>query len=263
MNKYFKYLIPILTFLLIIILTSCQSKEIRELETKIILLEEENSKLKKELEERPVTGIIMESASEEYEFEGKEISGEELMEKANELLEIVEEKNNKIKELEAEIESMEGEDIENIKKESSENKNNNSTEEIAESDSSNNASNIQPVIDSATDSLGHIQTWSAAKDNLDDWPHPSPIIYIGDVITFTINVSNSSELLYKFDYQPAGGCFITIQDWSNSNICTWTVPKKAFGKWIPIAARVKNNDGLNFLGSCDDYANLTYTVLSK
>ena len=125
------------------------------------------------------------------------------------------------------------------------------------------SSSTQPVIDSATDSLGHIQTWSAAKDNLDNWPHPSPIIYIGDVITFTINVSDSSGLLYKFDYQPAGGCFITIQDWSNSNVCTWTVPKKAFGKWIPIAAQVKNNDGLYFLGDCDDYANLTYTVLSK
>ena len=126
-----------------------------------------------------------------------------------------------------------------------------------------NTSNTQPIIDSATDSLGHIQTWSAAKDNLDNWPYPSPIIYIGDVITFTINVSNSSRLLYKFDYQPAGGCFITIQGWSNSNVCTWTVPKEAYGKWIPIAARVKNNDGLNFLGSCDDYASLAYTVLSK
>ena len=136
-------------------------------------------------------------------------------------------------------------------------------EEIPESDSSNNASTMQPLIDSTTDSLGHIQTWSAAKDNLDNWPHPSPTIYIGDVITFTINVSNNSGLLYKFDYQPAGGCFTTIQNWSNSNVCTWTVPKEAFGKWIPVAVQVKNNDGLNFLGNCDDYANLTYTVLSK
>lgn len=144
------------------------------------------------------------------------------------------------------------------------------TEEVTEeseegeaTEEQQNVSNMQPIIDSATDSLGHIQPWSAAKDSLDDWPYPSPIIYIGDVMTFTINVSNSTNLQYRFQYQPSGGCLITIQDWSTSNVCTWTVPKEAFGKWIPIAAQVRNNDGLNFLGSCDDYANLTYTVLSK
>ena len=260
MNKYFKYLIPILTFLLIIILTSCQSKEIRELETKIILLEEENSKLKKELEERPVTEIIMEPAIEDYEFEGKEISGEELMSKTNELLEIIEEKDIKINELEAEIGNIEAGDTENIEEESSED--NNTTEEISESNNSNNASNTQPIIESATDSLGHVNTNSWAKETGGDWSsgglEASPTIYIGDVITFTINTINPTNLEYRFE-MPGG----TIQDWSASNVCTWTVTKEAYGKWKVVIAQVRNNDGLNFLGSCDDYTYLTYTVLSK
>ena len=394
MNKYFKYLIPILIFLLIIILTSCQSKEIRELETKIILLEEENSKLKKELEERPVKEIIMEPAGEEiieeeleeepikevepeparkeygpgmyiieddiepgiYKSEGGITYFERLAGFSGELDDIlaneafpsgpiyVEIKSTdvafntegsgkwyridldeykgdmlisfgdgyyivgkdiipgryksadgcdywaRLKDFSGELNSIianstfdqgtviveiqstdfgfqtQGANWEKIAEEPAEELD---TEEIAKTEEEKttgkqeNASTMQPLIDSATDSLGHIQTWSAAKDNLDNWPHPSPTIYIGDVITFTINVSNNSGLLYKFDYQPSGGCFTTIQDWSNLNVCTWTVPKEAFGKWIPVAVQVKNNDGLNFLGNCDDYANLTYTVLSK
>ena len=72
-------------------------------------MEEENNKLKKELEERPVTETIEESAPEEYEFEGKGISGEELMEKANELLEELKEKDKRIKELEAEVDRLKSE----------------------------------------------------------------------------------------------------------------------------------------------------------
>lgn len=253
MNKYFKYLIPLFAFLLIIMLTSCQSKEIRELETKIILLEEENTELKRELKERPVLEMIMEPAIEKYEFEGIEISCEELEKKADELLGIIDV-------LESKIESMEGNNNENIEKESSEN--NESTEEISEIDSSNNSSNIQPIIDSAKDSLGHINTNSWAKETGGDWSsgglEASPTIYIGDVITFTINVSNPTNLEYRFE-MPGG----TIQDWSTSNVCTWTVTKEAYGKWKVVTAQVRNNDGLNFLEFCDDYTYLTYTVLSK
>ena len=254
MNKYFKYLIPLFAFLLIIMLTSCQSKEIRELETKIILLEEENTELKRELKERPVLEMIMEPPIEKYEFEGMEISCEELEKKADELLGIIDV-------LESKIESMEGNNTENIEKESSEN--NESTEEISEIDNSNNNSNAQPIIDSAKDSLGHTRTGSIAKDNLGNWPSPDPTIYIGDVITFTNIVNNSTNLQYRVQYQPPGGCFITIQDWSSSNVCTWTVPKEAYGKWMCVSVQVKNDDGLNFLGDCDDYTYLTYTALSK
>jgi len=267
MNKYLKYLIPVLIFLLIIVLTSCQSKEIRELETKIILLEEENNKLKKELEERPVKEIIMESAPEEYEFEGKEISGEELMEKANELSEELKEKDKRINELEAEVDRLKSEllgekgttaKVEEEKEEV--------TKGTEKTESSVNGSN-QPIIVSASDSLGNTNTNSWAKGTGGDWPSggldASPTIYIGDTITFTINVKNSTDLLYKFDYQPPGGSFITIQGWSNSNVCTWTVPKNAFGKWMCVMVQVKNNDGLNFLGSCDDYTYLTYIVLNR
>jgi len=115
--------------------------------------------------------------------------------------------------------------------------------------------------------LGHINTNSWAKNTGGDWSSgglgASPTIYIGDVITFTINVSNSTNLQYRFQYQPPGGSFITIQDWSDSNVCTWTIPKKAYGKWMCVSVQVINNDGLNFLGFCDDYTYLNYTVLSK
>ncbi len=124
-------------------------------------------------------------------------------------------------------------------------------------------SNIQPIIDSAKDSLGHTRTGSIAKDNLGNWPSPDPTIYIGDVITFTNIVNNSTNLQYRVQYQPPGGCFITIQDWSSSNVCTWTVPEEAYGKWMCVSVQVKNDDGLNFLGDCDDYTYLNYTVLSK
>ncbi|MBA7501049.1 MAG: hypothetical protein GH144_10375 [Clostridia bacterium] len=125
---------------------------------------------------------------------------------------------------------------------------------------------IQPIIDSVTDGLGHINTNSWAKGTGGDWPGgltSSPTIYIGDVLTCTINVSNSSGLSYKFDYAPPGTGFKTIQDWSNLNVCTWIVPTDAFGQYAIIMLQVHNNDGLNYLGFCDDYTYMTYVVLSQ
>ena len=125
-------------------------------------------------------------------------------------------------------------------------------------------SNAQPVIDSATDSLGNIQTFSTAKENgSNSWPYPTPIIYIGDVITFTINAIPTSGVLYNFIYFPPGGNMITIQSWSDSNTCTWTIPKEAFGKGGGLSLEIKNDDGLNFIGNCDDNSFLQYTVLSR
>jgi len=128
-------------------------------------------------------------------------------------------------------------------------------------------SNVQPIIDSVSDNLGHVNTNSWAKDTGGDWSSggigASPTIYIGDILTFTMNVSNSSNLQYKFLVMPAGHSAITIQDWSASNVCTWNVPKEAFGKWAVVSAQVRNNDSLDYLGFCDDYTYMTYIVLSR
>lgn len=128
-------------------------------------------------------------------------------------------------------------------------------------------SNIQPFIDSASDNLGNINTNSWAKGSGGDWSSggldASPTIYIGDTLTFAINVSNSSNLQYRFQYQPPGGSFITIQDWSSSSGCAWAVPSNAFGQWAVVNVQVRNDDGLNFQGFCDDYTYLTYVVLSR
>lgn len=128
-------------------------------------------------------------------------------------------------------------------------------------------STIRPVIDSAADSLGNVNINSWAKGSGSDWSsggiESSPTIYIGDTITFTINVSNTTNLHYRFQYQPSGGSFITIQDWSSSNICTWKIPKNAFGKWTIVNVQVRNIDGPNYLGFCDDYTYLTYIVFSR
>ena len=141
-------------------------------------------------------------------------------------------------------------------------------EEIIKDETETQASsNIQPLIDSATDSLGNVNTNSWAKGSGGDWSSggldASPTIYIGDTLTFTINVSNATNLQYRFQYQPPGGSFITIQDWSSSNVCTWTVPTDAFGQWTVANVQVRNNDGLNYLGFCDDYTYLTYIVLGR
>ena len=115
--------------------------------------------------------------------------------------------------------------------------------------------------------MGNTNTNSWAKGTGGDWSsgglEASSTIYIGDVIVFTINVDNSIGLQYRFKYEPPSCSFITIQDCSNSNVCIWTVPKDAFGKWTTVSVQVRNNDGLNFLGFCDDYTYLTYIVLSR
>ena len=141
-------------------------------------------------------------------------------------------------------------------------------EEIIKDETETQApSNIQPLIDSATDSLGNVNTNSWAKGSDGDWSSggldASLTINIGDTLTFTINVSNATNLQYRFQYQPPGGSFITIQDWSSSNVCTWTVPTDAFGQWTVANVQVRNNDGLNYLGFCDDYTYLTYIVLGR
>jgi hypothetical protein len=128
-------------------------------------------------------------------------------------------------------------------------------------------SNIQPIIDSVSDNLGHVNTNSWAKDTGGDWSsggiNASPTIYIGDTLVFAINVSDSSNLQYRFQYQAPGGSFKTIKDWSSSSGCSWTVPSDAYGKWTVVNLQVRNNDGLNYLGFCDDYTYMTYIILNK
>ena len=132
--------------------------------------------------------------------------------------------------------------------------------------------NTQPIIDSVTDSLGRVYTNSWAKDRSGAWTkelgEAAPTISIGDIITFSVNVKNASDLLYKFEYSNAGGYWATTQDWSNSNIYTWTVPDDAgytfYGfrpRQTTIIVSVKNKDELNYYGDfCDDCTYLIYTI---
>jgi len=128
-------------------------------------------------------------------------------------------------------------------------------------------STFRPIIDSVIDNFENVNINSYAKGLSGDWSsggiESSPEIYIGDIMTFTINVRNNTNLKYRFQYQPPGGSFITIQDWSNLNICTWKVPKNAFGKWLVVNVQVRKNDEFNYLGFCDDYTYMTYIVLSR
>jgi len=136
-------------------------------------------------------------------------------------------------------------------------------------------SNTQPIIDSVTDSLGRVYTNSWAKDTSGAWTkelqEAAPTISIGDTITFTINVKNASDLLYIFEYSNAGHYWTTIQDWSNSNICTWTVPDDAGGTFYGFGPRqttiivgVKNKDELNYYDDVgDDCTYLIYVISSK
>jgi len=135
--------------------------------------------------------------------------------------------------------------------------------------------NTQPIIDSVMDSLGHVYTDSWVKDASGAWTkellEAAPTIFIGDIITFSVNVKNASDLLYKFEYSNTGGYWATIQDWSNSNIYTWTVPDDAgytfYGfrpRQTTIIVSVKNKDEVNYYGDfCDDCTYLIYVISTR
>jgi len=136
-------------------------------------------------------------------------------------------------------------------------------------------SNTQPVIESVTDSLGHVYTDSWAKDSSGAWTKElnevAPTVYIGDTITFSINVKNASDLLYIFKYSDLGHYYKTIQDWSNSNICIWTVPEDAGSTFYGygerktiIIAGVKNKDELSYFDDeGDDCTYLIYIISTR
>ena len=133
------------------------------------------------------------------------------------------------------------------------------TEEISESDISDNDLNIQPIIESFSDSLGNSTTVSIAKENWDAEPSEETTVYIGDVITFKVITSDAENIEYKF-YTPS----MYDDQWNSSNEFIWNVTEEDFGKDKQIQVNIRNNDGLNWLSDCDDTAVLRhYTVLSK
>lgn len=131
---------------------------------------------------------------------------------------------------------------------------------------------IQPVIDFASDSQGNIQynSWAKGNGNWDGGHLASPTIYIGDVITWTIGVSNTdAPLEYKFYFQAAWPGGYILQDWSASNTLTWTVEEWARGGGNPAEAypfmwlSVRNNDQRNHFSDCDDHTYMTYVIKER
>jgi hypothetical protein len=128
---------------------------------------------------------------------------------------------------------------------------------------------IQPTLTQVTDSLGHIQTNSWGKNTGGGWPGSvtTPIVVnVGSTITFTATASDpdGKPLQYKFCKMAEGGCPV-IQDWSNSNTYTWNVTNEFIGPNIGVMVCVKNNDGVEWLGSYngDDYTYCLYKVVSS
>ncbi len=127
--------------------------------------------------------------------------------------------------------------------------------------------NIQPIIDFTSDSQGNIQYFSAANGGGVNWPGglpASPTIFVGDMITWTINVSNADVgLEYKFGFNPAWSGYYLLQDWSSSNTLVWTVAEYARGEYPMMQLRVRNNDQRDHFLGCDDYTFMTYVIKER
>jgi len=96
-------------------------------------------------------------------------------------------------------------------------------EEITESDDSDNDLNIQPIIESFSDSLGNSTTVSIAKENWDAEPSEETTVYIGDVITFKVITSDAENIEYKF-YTTS----MYDDQWNSSNEFIWNVTEEDF-----------------------------------
>ncbi len=123
---------------------------------------------------------------------------------------------------------------------------------------------IYPTISKVQDSNGNSTTNSWGKSNSAGWVSgKNRKLNVGDTVTFTISASdpNGDPLQYQFMYQPDGGSFNVLQDWSSSKTFTWTVPEEAVGKNIFVLLGVKDNDKYLLFGdNGDDYTYMIYDI---
>ncbi|MHC1716807.1 MAG: hypothetical protein AB9915_02925 [Candidatus Dojkabacteria bacterium] len=126
------------------------------------------------------------------------------------------------------------------------------------------AQKIYPIMSSAKDSKGNVNTNSIGSNEGLDWPNNViRELSAGTSVTFTITASdpNGDALQYMFMMQPDGGSFDVLRNWSSSNTFTWTIPEDLAGKKVYIMASVKDSDSyLLFNESGDDYTYLIYNI---